>query len=92
MLLRTLALVSEVMLLVQPNDMNLQDLIQWLPYTASRWHETLARFKQLATDITFDGENNYIEKSAEYHVLCLFSPQAHLGITSMKRRLKTRVW
>lgn len=79
------------------NDLDLMDLIKWLPYPHKRWPKTLARYKLIANDLSTDGDlilknqKIIIPRSLQRKILQL-AHEPHLGIDAMKRRLREKVW
>lgn len=79
------------------NDEELQELIKWLPYPSRRWPKTLLRYKKLASCLTTDqkvimkDQKLVIPRTLQKRTLSL-GHDPHLGISSMKRRLRTKVW
>lgn len=78
-------------------DVELLELIQWLPYPPKRWPKTLTRYRVVSRDLSTDGKlvlkNNkiVIPKTLQNRILAL-AHEPHLGIEAMKRRLREKVW
>lgn len=78
-------------------DLDLLELIKWLPYPHKRWPKTLARYRLVANDLSTDGQiilknqKIVIPRSLQKKILQL-AHEPHLGIDAMKRRLREKVW
>lgn len=78
-------------------DVELLELIQWLPYPPKRWPKTPTRYQVVSRDLSTDGKlvlkNNkiVIPKTLQNRILAL-AHEPHLGIEAMKRRLREKVW
>lgn len=78
-------------------DIELSDLIKWLPYPVKRWPKTLIKYKSFAKDLSTDGcivlknKKIIIPKILQNRVLQL-AHEPHLGIIAMKKRLREKVW
>lgn len=78
-------------------DIELQEIIKWLPFHPRRWPKSLHRYKKIADSLTSDGDllikdqRIVIPRCLQTQILQL-AHNPHLGILSMKRRLRTKVW
>lgn len=78
-------------------DIELQEIIKWLPFHPRRWPKTLQRYKKLADSLTSDGnlvmkdQRIVIPRCLQDRILRL-AHNPHLGMSAMKRRLRTKVW
>lgn len=79
------------------DDIELHELIRWIPYPANRWPKTLSRYKKIASSLMYDGNlimkdhKIVVPRSLQTRTLQI-AHDPHLGISSMKRRLRTKVW
>lgn len=91
------ALSMDEIISATKTDEELQEIIRWLPYNSKRWPKTLYRYKKLAESLTTDGnilmkdQRIVIPRSLQNQVLKL-AHDPHLGMSSMKRRLRLKVW
>lgn len=78
-------------------DIEISDLIKWLPYPVKRWPKTLCQYKKVVNDLSTDGEillkghKIVIPRILQHQVLQL-AHEPHLGIEAMKKRLREKVW
>lgn len=79
------------------SDEELQELMKWLPYPPRRWPKTLSRYTKLANCFTTDGnillkeQRIVIPRILQNRILQL-AHEPHIGISAMKRRLRSKVW
>lgn len=78
-------------------DIEIGELIKWLPFPVKRWPKTLSQYKTIANDLSTDGDillkahKIVIPRILQQRVLQL-AHESHLGIDAMKKRLREKVW
>lgn len=91
------AITIDEIIAATKTDTELQEVIKWLPFHPRRWPKTLQRYKKLADCLTSDGDllmkdhRIVIPRCLQHRILQL-AHNPHLGMSSMKRRLRAKVW
>lgn len=79
------------------SDIELTELMEWISYPVKRWPKTLHRYKLISSDLSTDGRivlknmKIIIPRILQGKILQL-AHEPHLGIDSMKKRLREKVW